>query len=143
MMEAATLTTKEIIIMGDFNIDLLKTHASWRLIYEQYCLQQVIDIPTRITATSKTLLDHIYVTNKENIIEMCSPVCGRSDHNAVCITWAKQGIIIPKVGYKTIQYRCFSKFNEDSFHLDLSQSNLQEVCQFTDPDLALELASKS
>lgn len=138
MMEAATLTTKEIIIMGDFNIDLLKTHASWRLIYEQYCLQQVIDIPTRITATSKTLLDHIYVTNKENIIEICSPVCGRSDHNAVCITWAKKGIKIPKIGHKTIQYRCFSKFNEDSFLLDLSQANLQEVYQYTDPDSALE-----
>ena len=51
--------------MGDFNIDLLPTavqKTSWINTFQSYYLNQLIDEPTRITSHSKTLLDHIYVS---------------------------------------------------------------------------------
>ena len=48
-------------------------------------LYQLISSPTKITATSKMLIDHIYVSNKSNGIETCDPVFGCSDHFPVCL----------------------------------------------------------
>ena len=90
MMDAVCLEAKEIILLGDFNISLLKPHIKWNQLYENFNLHQLIDNPTRITTNSETLIDHIYVTTKQNIAEVCSPVCGCSDHLPICITWFKK-----------------------------------------------------
>ena len=74
MMDAVCLEAKEIILLGDFNISLLKPHIKWNQLYENFNLHQLINKPTRITTTSETLIDHIYVTTKQNIAEVCSPV---------------------------------------------------------------------
>ena len=119
MMDAVCLEAKEIILLGDFNINLLKPHIKWNHLYENFNLHQLIDNPTRITTNSETLIDHIYVTTKQNIAEVCSPVCGCSDHLPVCITWFKKGVKIPKAAHKEIRYRCFTHFDKDAFLLDL------------------------
>ena len=102
-----------------------------------------IDRPTRITTNSETLIDHIYVTTKQNIAEVCSPVCGCSDHLHICITGFKQGVKIPKAAHKEIRYRCFTHFDKDAFLLDLVHSQLSQVYQYTDPDEALEFWYKT
>ena len=44
-----------------------------------------------------------------------------------------------QVGHKTvITYRCFKKFDDDSFLLDLSNSTISEVYNFSEPDAALQ-----
>ena len=106
-------------------------------------LHQLIDKPTRITTNSETLIDHIYVTTKQNIAEVCSLVCGCSDHLPICITWFKKGVKIPKTAHKEIQYRCFTHFDKDAFLLDLVHSQLSQVYQYTDPDEALEFWYKT
>ena len=138
MMDAVTLENKEFMLLGDFNIDLLKPQTQWAHLYQMFNLHQLIDKATRITETSKTLIDHIYVLSKHNIIETCSPISGCSDHSPVCITWLKKGTRIPKSGHKVIQYRCYRNFDENSFLLELSHSSLSLVYQYTDPDEALE-----
>ena len=45
-----------------------------RINSEYFNLHQPIDKPTRTTAGSETLIDHIYVTTRENIVEVCSRV---------------------------------------------------------------------
>ena len=139
MMDAVTNESRETIILGDFNIDLLKPNKRWIQTYELNNLHQMIQLPTRVTPTSKTLIDHIYVSNKSNIVETCVPDCGSSDHIPVCITWSKKGVKIPKAGHKTINYRCFSKFDKDLFLLDLMNSPLSSVYQYVDPDAALQV----
>ena len=138
MMEAVLLESKEIILLGDFNIDLMKTNNQWNQQIDSYNLHQLIQSPTRVTQNSQTIIDHIYVTNKRNVIETSVPVFNCSDHYPVCITWSKKGVKIPKPGHKIITYRSFSKFDEQLFLLDLNNSKLPSVFNITDPDLAIE-----
>ena len=138
MMDAVALDTSEIILLGDFNIDLFKSNKSWKDKFLTYHLSQLIDVPTRVTATSKTLLDHVYATEPQNITEICVPVFGASDHFPVCITWNKKGVKIPKGGHKYVTYRSFTTFDENNFLTDLRNSSLGNVYNFTDPDKALE-----
>ena len=143
MMEAVTLTNNEIILSGDFNIDLQKPSKRWTQIYESFGLCQLIDTPTRVTSSSKTLIDHIYVSTRQNILEVCCPHSGCSDHFPVCFTWLRQGAKIPKPGHKLVTYRSFAKFNEDAFLLDLAHSSISNVYQFSDPEQAIEFWHKT
>ena len=90
LMDTVLLEGKEIIIMGDFNIDLSKPNTKWINNYTIHHLEQLIDRPTRITAHSKTLIDHIYVNTKQNITEICCPYYVCSDHFPICLTWMKK-----------------------------------------------------
>ena len=61
--------SKECIIVGDFNCDLLKPDKNnqkhIRRIYRSYGFKQLINKPTRTTSDSKTLIDHISTNRPE------------------------------------------------------------------------------
>ena len=66
--------TEEIYIMGDLNVNVDSQNATltcikWKHITELYDLHQLIQEPTRITAHSSTLIDHLYVSTPENVTE--------------------------------------------------------------------------
>ena len=138
MMDVVSLEPKEIILLGDFNIDLTKENNKWNQTINFLSLSQLIKSPTRVTTNSQTLIDHVYVSNENNITEACVPIYNCSDHYPVCVTWSKKGVKIPKPGHKTITFRCFSKFNEQLFLSELSNSKLPRTFNITDPDLATE-----
>ena len=59
---------KTCILMGDFNIDLIKYESSDhvnRFLYQMYSshFYPLINRPTRITANSATLIDNIFINN--------------------------------------------------------------------------------
>ena len=143
MMDAAEMLDNEIILLGDFNIDLFKHYEQWVKIYESYNLHQLIDRPTRETDNTGTLIDHIYVSSTRHIAEVCSPVTYCSDHYPVCLTWAKKGTKVPQVGHKTIRYRCFKRFDKESFHSDLQNSDLSKAYQYYDPEEAFKFWIKT
>ena len=61
-------TNKEIIILGDFNIDYNKTdNRDFKSLLNIFGLNQVITEPTRTTKTSSTLIDLIITNRPENI----------------------------------------------------------------------------
>ena len=62
MMDKLCQRHTDILMLGDFNFDLLTPQPAWQSTTTLVGLQLIKD-PTRITATSETLLDHIY-TNK-------------------------------------------------------------------------------
>ena len=138
LMDDISMKDYETIILGDFNIDILKPHHIWHNTFSMYRLKQLIDIPTRISENSRSLIDHIYTNNKDHIIETCAPPCGCSDHNAVCLTWHNKKVKIPKIGHKTIYYRSFKHFKTDEFLIDLANSQLEHIYQFRDPDEATQ-----
>ena len=138
MMDAAPLDASEIFLLGDFNIDLLKPHTSWLDITSSYNIVQLVNSPSRITASSKTNIDPIYTTHEQNICELYVPIFGCSNNLPECLTWNKKGTKISKTGHKHCTYRSFSKFNQEQFLFDLSHSNLYNVHNFTDPEKALE-----
>ena len=84
-MDTAYTENKGIVVLGDFNIDILPSsnhplEKSWSDIAHNYELSQIITKPTRVTSTTKTLLDHIYINT--NIITKYSDVLkwSISDH---------------------------------------------------------------
>lgn len=137
MMDDVLNHSTDIMLLGDFNIDLLKPHKKWKSLFESYNLSQLINTPTRKTLYSETLIDHIYVTNSYNIIETSVPMFGLSDHFPICLTWSKKGAKIPRCGHKCICFRNYKSFDTQNFLSDLCKANFSDIYQHTDPDEAL------
>ena len=53
------------IVMGDFNINWMNASESRHLkrITEGLGIRQIVNLPTRITRSSRTLIDHMYTNN--------------------------------------------------------------------------------
>ena len=54
--------------MGDFNIDIKDgklINTKWKHVIEINDLRQLIDKPTRVTAHSETIIDHLYTSSPE------------------------------------------------------------------------------
>ena len=123
LMDSVWLLGKEILLLGDFNIDLLNVnHSNWQNITRSYNLSQCITRPTRITHSSRTLIDHIYSSNQSSLIEICIPCIGVSDHYATCVTWSKKNFEIPRRQHTSITFRSFKRFNLTAFLSDLNLS---------------------
>jgi hypothetical protein len=56
-------------------------------------LKQIVKEPTRVTKESKTLIDHIYITNLEKLVVQYSV----SDHYPVCMTRSEQISVKTKI----------------------------------------------
>ena len=103
----------ESILMGDFNIDLSKASKSWTETFSLFNLSQIIDSPTRVTPSSRTLIDHIYSSTPSHIQEICVPELGVRDNYPVCCTWSKKGVKIPKLGHTLLTYSLLNLMKTD------------------------------
>ncbi|CAC5401200.1 unnamed protein product [Mytilus coruscus] len=84
--DTALSENKDIILMGDFNIDLIKIdNKKWMNFINHFNLQQLICPAKRICDNSETLIDHIYTTNPENIAHCHVPSYALSDHYPICL----------------------------------------------------------
>ena len=131
----------DITLMGNFNFDFLcqsKVPRRWVNMLETYNFQQIIKDPTRVTATSKTLLDHIYVTNSETVHESHVIKYPISDHFPIGMT-RKEQVCHKKHTHTTISYRNFKKFDEKSFVNDLSKAPFHFIEYENDPSVCLQL----
>ena len=84
-IEKYTASDKEISILGDFNIDLLKAQNSNYsqdfLVSLQSCyLIPTVDKPTRVRSTSATLIDNIFVNIPEMGLVSGNIISDISDH---------------------------------------------------------------
>ena len=52
---------------------------------KSFGLHQIVNVPTRVTVQSATLIDHIYSNNYANILTTVIPNIGLSDHFAVFV----------------------------------------------------------
>ena len=81
-----------LLIMGDFNIDLLDYHSTRTVQYKNmlncYNLSQHVQLPTLVTLKSSTLIDHV-LSNVPNQVTYRNvlPCSSINDHDApyVCI----------------------------------------------------------
>ena len=86
-LSAAQTIGLEIILMGDINIDLhICSNNKWLHLIQLFNLTQLVTDFTRITSSTATIIDHIYSSNPENIVECFVPLYAISDHFPVCIT---------------------------------------------------------
>ena len=83
------LTKVELIIMGDFNIDVsdTKNPATKKLIElsKQYGLRQIIKEPTCYTETKSSCIDH-GITNSDIITHVGTTNVNISDHQMIMLT---------------------------------------------------------
>ena len=121
--------TKQVIISGDFNIDLIKHETdtfSQNLLdlTTKYGLAQTISRPTRITDTSATLIDHVYTNMISKVVTTSVITLDLTDHLATSITvsldanfdstkWNKIGRIYSKENRN--EYRIFNVANSEKF----------------------------
>ena len=63
-------TINDILIVGDFNFDILKTNSSKKIqdICQHFNLQQLINTPTHFTEQSNSIIDLILTSNKNHIL---------------------------------------------------------------------------
>ena len=119
-VEKAASLAEEIHFLGDFNINLLsddEQYRTWSHSFEAYDIAQMVIEPTRVTAKSARLIDHIYMNRPDTITECFVPAVALSDHYPVCFTRHTSKVETSKRNHSSIKYRSFKNF-EDSKFLD-------------------------
>lgn len=130
-----------IILTGDMNIDLLGDRDT---IATQYCtlldifgLKQMVSEPTRLTRTTRTLIDHI-VTNMPSRVTHTGVIpCGIvSDHDGpfACVN-IRVSCYQPRYKYT----RSMKRFDAKTFLEDVAHLPLSLVYSSNDPDEQLEI----
>ena len=104
---------KEIILLGDFNKDLLNpnAHREWLVLTESLGLSQLVTQPTRVTTNTSTLIDHIYSSHEDNLSKVSVCKIGISDHFAVVCN-RKLNSSYMNNSHKSITYRSFNFLND-------------------------------
>ena len=98
-----------------------------------YQLSQLINEPTRITATSATLLDHFITSNPETITNFGVIHTGISDHSL--IFGIRKINFSEKKKTNIIEVRNMKRFNEQRFLQDLMNQPWEHVYFFAEnPD---------
>ena len=132
------------LLGGDFNINLLNTESYESRVLldaliEPFSLTQMVKSPTRITDTSKTLIDLILVTRPENVL--FTGVCdapGISDH---CFTYCAYNMKRVKSKPYVIRRRNFRNFDKNAFYQAIEiepWENILHVTNIDDKVLILE-----
>ena len=112
--------SKDIFIFGDLNCDLLgnRSHRATSLLNsfaQIYQLQQLIDEPTRCSASTRTLIDVVYTNCPSKVAASGVIRLGISDHDLIyAIRKVAIKPIVNKHMHKVVNIRNMKIFNVDS-----------------------------
>ena len=114
---------KEIIFIGDFNMDMLigqnnpqRPNQDLSNFIEQLCLTNLITNPTRVTKSTKSLLDVILVSHPDRLVTSGNLHLGISDHDLIYVVRKQK---LPKTKAKSIEFRSIKNLNHAAFKTDL------------------------
>ena len=139
LLDKLSKEKKEIIILGDFNIDLLnyeKNHdiqENLNLLYSNSYLPY-ITLPTRLSNTTKTLIDNIfYKGNKQ-------PISGNltidiSDHLAQVLFLESKNVSSFNRSNSEKKYRDFQNLDNEKFILDMFEIDWETELKLTNNDV--------
>jgi hypothetical protein len=127
------------LLLGDFNIDMLKPHPAWDSTITLLGLKQLVNSSTRITSTTSTLIDHIYSTKPEAISNVSVGNLSISDHYPISCTWSAKLPKARKGCHSYITYRTFKKFKESEFLSELNNAPFCTIYNLNNPDGALSV----
>ena len=135
MLTMATAEHKEIIIMGDVNVNYLAKEDKryFKEILALMDMTQLIKEATRTCETTRTLIDIIASNNCKNIRFAKFFPSGFSDHDFVgCVRKTNHTKFKPK----EIRCRDYNKYNPHHLNLDLLNANWFEVYSTNDVNIA-------
>ena len=139
-MDTIAAENKEVHIVGDFNVDLIKnsTSESKQILHlmENQGFQQMVKTPTHITENSSTLTDHHYCSHPEHVLTIPSPSFGLSNHNpTILVRKQNANLKSTKKAHFTVTYCPLKKVNADSLIKDLNEVPWTVLDTFdNDPD---------
>ena len=117
-VQALTLN-KQILVLGDLNCNMLENSQERRVLTNfstELNLTQIIKTPTRITATSQTLIDVILVSSTALVLESGVINTSISDHLPVYVLLKLKA---PKMPASYITTRSYKNYNPSLFYSDL------------------------
>lgn len=137
VLERVYLEVNSVIIMGDININLLNLNSpdstKFNSLLTNFNLCQIIKTPTRITATTESLIDVICVSN-DVAVRNCNTMdmLNITDHLMVfCEVLIDDGKVCSD---NIITYRNYKNFDANSFAIDATYNvpwanifNLQDI----------------
>ena len=144
---------RELMVAGDFNIDLLKISSNnlYFTFFESLCtlaLLPRITHPTRITNKSQTLIDNIFCCLDYNINETEGGILTHafSDHQPCCIflktkqsrTPCPKGLILCRKHTNESETVFLNQFNNNKELLELKNMNIDE-----NPDKSYDLLNRT
>ncbi len=138
LTEIQSLGLADVVILGDINIDLLTTSNKSRHLKQTMSnnlMTQQISVPTRITNTSRSLIDHIWVSNIDFYCICGAFDMGLSDHHLVYITRKRAKL---KQSPSYFMGRSYRSFDEQLLYHDVSQVNWIPLYLLNDVDHATE-----
>ena len=136
-LEKAWLKYKNLILLGDFNVNFSKTASITDLalqdkflaILTQFDYSVVNTDYTRVTSTTATTIDLI-IANKGKIVENIKTAdIGNFDHNLVSFTLNLQ---VKKQPPKIITIRTYKNFNTEKSKRDLQNAPYWPTCDIFD-----------
>ena len=130
---------KDVILMGDANIDLLKynTHDNTTEYLDMFLcngMVPAITLPTRVTNTSATLIDHILIKNTMNYHSAGTLTADVTDHYINFILLSRNEQTVKKPSH--IKYRPYSVQNIETLNTCLRCEDWKPVIQESNPNQA-------
>ena len=139
LLDSISHENKEVILMGDTNIDLMK-YKSHKIISDYLDalmsnnLYPIITKPTRVSQTTSTLIDHIFAKKSDLQYLGGTLINDISDHYINFVSIFPQKKCVQKV--KTVTYRSLCEQNVNKMNDDLLAHNWNNVLNISDPCLA-------
>ncbi len=126
----AALADHEVIILGDFNMnyqlgETLAKNPAHHIGLLLNC-SQLIDIPTRVTASTSSIIDLIYTSMPDNQSSSGVVECSLSDHYMTYTVVQLKDTKRSESRYRPITIHDFKSFNPNDFNEDLSCCNLTD-----------------
>ena len=147
--ERALATGKEVIVMGDCNIDHLKFNKAGHLqplvdimmerIYPHGVLQCVKGTTHSWPGQTPSGLDHVYSNVPEKLSQIQVKVCGSSDHRLILTTRYAKNI---RENIKYCLKRSYKNFDEKVFMEEVSKIRWWQVYESNDVDVAVDIFTK-
>ena len=128
LLEKLNLENKNIVLMGDYNINLLnyENSAETSQFLDSMCSYSLfpsITQPTRVTHKSKTLIDNIFVNFHSPDTVSGNITVSISDHLAQFILIPSRKVLEkPQKVFK----RCYKNFDKEKFTHDIDNINWNE-----------------
>ena len=130
----------QCILMGDLNVNILNENdvstINFVNLMKEYMYSPMITKPTRVTSTSATLLDQIWI-NFEQANGYLSKIAGSglTDHYPVIFYLES---IKPQNMFKSISFRRKGETHDNLFKTNLMTSNIQDILLIEDVNEAFE-----
>ena len=144
ILQCLTKENKHLYIMGDFNLDLLKSSSNTRIntfLNNVYAngLTPMINKPTRLTKTTASLIDNIFINSYTSNVNAGIIYSDVSDHLPVFVVLNNAQRCYEYMYDKGKKKRQINDNTKKSFFCKLSSEEWTDVYRSKDPNVAYEI----